>query len=313
MGITIFALLIYWVDTQSIGNEIKRVGWVIPINIIIHLFQLFLAASAWRLLVGELQITSLLFLKFRMIREGVNSLLPVAQIGGPIIGIRLIHKRGVLTSIAAGGTTLDITIEAIAQLFFTFLGIFILTITGHSSDWYAWSSGGLILGILGLIAFVVAQRSGLMKIIEWGAKLIQHYFPRIKTEGLIGLHDELMRLQKNHLSLILAFIYHCLAWGGGSLEIYLTLYAMGHPVGIFDSIVIESLVMAARSLGFAVPGALGVQEGGFIVVAGLFGVTPDNAIVLSVIKRAREISVAIPSVIMWQWPTINNKLLKYLK
>lgn len=38
--------------------------------------------------------------------------------------------------------------------------------------------------------------------------------------------------------------------------------------------------MAVRSAGFAVPGALGVQEGGFILVGGLFGVGPDLALAL---------------------------------
>ncbi len=58
--------------------------------------------------------------------------------------------------------------------------------------------------------------------------------------------------------------------------------------------------MAARSAGFAVPGALGVQEGGLIVVCGLFGIHPDMAIALSMLKRLRELVIGIPGLIAWQ-------------
>lgn len=75
---------------------------------------------------------------------------------------------------------------------------------------------------------------------------------------------------------------------------------MGQHPSIAEAFVIESLVMAARSAGFAVPGALGVQEGGLILVCGLFGVPPDMAIALSMLKRLRELVVGIPGLIAWQ-------------
>lgn len=59
--------------------------------------------------------------------------------------------------------------------------------------------------------------------------------------------------------------------------------------------------MAVRSAGFAVPGALGVQEGGFILVGGLFGVGPDLALALSMVKRLRELIVGCSGLLLWQW------------
>jgi uncharacterized membrane protein YbhN (UPF0104 family) len=65
--------------------------------------------------------------------------------------------------------------------------------------------------------------------------------------------------------------------------------------------------MAARSAGFAVPGALGIQEEGFILVCGLFGVSPDAAIALSMVKRLREVLFGIPGLIIWQWSEIKRR------
>ena len=58
--------------------------------------------------------------------------------------------------------------------------------------------------------------------------------------------------------------------------------------------------MAARSAGFVVPGSLGVQEAGFILVGGLFGQPPDAMIALSMVKRVRELLVGASGMVAWQ-------------
>jgi uncharacterized membrane protein YbhN (UPF0104 family) len=50
-----------------------------------------------------------------------------------------------------------------------------------------------------------------------------------------------------------------------------------------------------------VPGALGVQEGGYIVICGLYGLSPELAIALSLVKRLREIAVGLPALVVWRW------------
>jgi uncharacterized membrane protein YbhN (UPF0104 family) len=70
-------------------------------------------------------------------------------------------------------------------------------------------------------------------------------------------------------------------------------------VGIGAGMVIESLGQALKSVGFAVPGALGVQEGGYIVVCGLFQLSPEIAIALSLTKRLREVALGLPSLAAW--------------
>ena len=56
------------------------------------------------------------------------------------------------------------------------------------------------------------------------------------------------------------------------------------------------------------PGALGVQEGGFIVICRAFGLAPEVAIALSLVKRLREVVLGVPALIAWQrlesWPPL---------
>jgi hypothetical protein len=64
--------------------------------------------------------------------------------------------------------------------------------------------------------------------------------------------------------------------------------------------VIESLAQAVRSVAFFVPGAVGVQEGGFVVVGALFGVPSDAALSISLTKRIRELGLGLPGLAAWQ-------------
>jgi hypothetical protein len=65
-------------------------------------------------------------------------------------------------------------------------------------------------------------------------------------------------------------------------------------------LVIESMLYAARSLAFAVPNAVGVQEGAYILLGAGFGLTPEMALALSLLKRARDLTIGLPALVAWQ-------------
>jgi len=300
--------LVAWFGGREIGADVWAAGWAIPINIVIHLVQLFFAGCGWRLLVGDRRFSSVTFFRFRLVREGVNSLLPVAQIGGPLVGIRLMVKAGIGAALAGAGTTLDLTIEAAMQLVFTLAGLALLGAEGAESDWAHWVEGGVALGALGLLGFVTAQRVGLMRLIEGLFNRLRTFFPGLSLEMLQGLHQELMRLQKERWALAQSSAFHFISWAGGTFEISVGLLAMGHEVSLREAFIIEALGMAARSAGFAVPGALGVQEGGFILVCGLFGIGPEMALALSMLKRLREIIIGAAGLLIWQGDEVSRWL-----
>ena len=51
----------------------------------------------------------------------------------------------------------------------------------------------------------------------------------------------------------------------------------------------------------SVPGALGAQEGGLIVLCALFGIPPDQALALSLVKRAADVALGLPGLLVWQF------------
>jgi putative membrane protein len=292
--------LVAWFGAKTIGHDVLLADWAIPAAILLHLLQLFLSAIAWRISVGWPKPSLSIYFRLRWIRESVNSLLPVAQMGGNLVGIRMLVLRAVPGAIAGAGTTLDLTIEALTQFVWTLIGIGALAAISSDQSWRPWLEGGMIAMGLGIAGFVVAQRAGMMRLIEALAVRLQRMFPSLSMDQVRGLHAELMRLQSDKGALAKAFSIHLFTWIIGTGEVWLALTAMGVAITPTEALVIESLGMAARSAGFVVPGALGVQEGGFILVCGLFGIEADTAIALSMVKRLRELAVGLPGLMSWQ-------------
>jgi uncharacterized membrane protein YbhN (UPF0104 family) len=75
---------------------------------------------------------------------------------------------------------------------------------------------------------------------------------------------------------------------------------MGSPASYPEALVIESLMQAIRGAAFAIPGALGAQEGGLVAICAIFGVPAEAAIAMSLIKRVPDLVFGVPSLLGWQ-------------
>ena len=63
---------------------------------------------------------------------------------------------------------------------------------------------------------------------------------------------------------------------------------------------LEALGQAIRGIAFAIPGALGVQEGGYVLLGALIGLPAPAALALSLMKRSRELLQGVPGLVYWQ-------------
>lgn len=302
-GLGIVAL-VAWHGAAAIGAEILQAAWALPPILAIHAATQWLSAIAWRWAVGTPHPGLGRWFGIRIIRESVNGLLPVAQLGGNLVGIRLLMQRGVSGTAATAGTTIDVTLEAASQLLFTLLGILVLALvtTAKTSPWQTpWVQASLALMALALAAFLALQHRSGLRLIELLAGPLTRIFPRFSLDIVRRLFAALHERQRQPGMLAKATTLHLLAWLVGVGETWIALHAMGHPGGLAEALVIESLSVAVRGAAFAVPGGLGVQEAGFILIGGLFNLPPDQAIALSMLKRLRELAFGVPGLLTWQW------------
>ncbi len=301
LGLAAWLLAAYGVD--RILALLAGAGWGIAAVVAVHLVQMAFSGQAWRVIAGRTRPRPSLggFVVLRWIREGANNLLPVAQIGGEVIAARLLRRRGVALPLAVAGTVADLTMEMLTQIAFTLFGLGLMLLTvGHGEDTVRWVVFGLLTGGLAAGGFVLAQWFGLARAVEWLVIRLGRAFGWDGMGEIAGLDEALRRTYRGPRRLALAALNHMLSWLLGGVEVCLALHFLGHDVGLGPGLVIESIGQALKAAGFVVPGALGVAEGGFIIVCRLYGISPEVAIALSLMKRLREVGLGVPALLVWQ-------------
>jgi len=301
LGLALALALGGYFGFAEISNGLASVGWGVLLVIAFHPLQMIYSALGWRVLLPVERPPRLsTLLGVRWIREAVNNLLPVAQIGGEFVGARLLRRVGV--PLAAGGASaaVDLTMEMVSQIIFTLLGLALLIPGLHETRILPWMIGAIALAAVVVSLFIVAQRFGLFHLVERAlVRLVERGSLWSSLGEIGGLHRAIVVLYAAPARLGLACGYHLISWLLGGLEVMLALYLVGVSVDFREGLIIESLGQAVRAVGFAIPGSLGVQEGGYILICGLLGISPQAAIELSLLKRIREVVLGLPALIAW--------------
>lgn len=300
IGIAIIAAAVYAADPATVAAAIAHAGWAAPIVVALRLTAVTLAGLTWWLLFPahprpRASICALL----RIVREGANTLLPLAQIGGDVIAARLLTFWRIPGPLAAATVIVDVLAQAGTQFLFALVGFSLLIAHGVGDSFIHDLAWALAAAALALTGFYVAQRS-------FGEKLLNALLKRLargrewQINGTFdALFQQLHALYGRRRALAAAVICHLAVWFIGALEVWVGLTAMGYQPTYAEAVAIESLAQAARGAAFAVPGAVGVQEGGLVVLCSLFGVPAHSALALSLIKRAADILVGVPGLVIW--------------
>ena len=301
-GLALALALAGYYGFAEIAGGIGQAGWGVLAVIAFHSLQVLFSALAWQALVPPPPRSRIVaFIGLRWIREAVNNLLPVAQIGGEFVGARLLRRGGVPLGVAGASVTVDLTMEMMSQIVFTLLGLALLVPGLHEPQVVLWTITGIGLAAAVVVAFIGAQRFGIFHLIERGLlKLAERGSAWAALGDIAGLHRSIEALYASPARLARAGSHHFISWLLGGLEVMLALHLVGVSADWREGLIIESLGQALRAVGFAIPASLGVQEGGYVLVCGLVGISPQAAIELSFLKRIREVALGIPALVVWQ-------------
>lgn len=301
-GLALAAVLVAYQGVGLVLGTLWALGWSFALVVLVHLGQMVCSALGWRPLIGQPRPRPFpILLKLRWIREGTNGLLPLAHIGGEIIGARMLSFGGVTGDVAGASVVVDLTVEVVTQLLFTFVGLALLLLAGQAGSEVDGLLVGSLIAALALGGFVIAQRVGLFKLIENILDRVMEKAEWLSVAGIRGMHEAIQAIHRRPRVLAESAFWHFLSWLLGALEVWLALHFMGVAVDLKTALILESLGQAARSAGFAVPGAIGIQEGGFMLFGALLGVAPEAALALSLAKRLRELLLGLPAIATWQY------------
>jgi putative membrane protein len=303
VGVGLGIWLILHFGLEEVGEAFLSAGWQGMLAIsAVYFVSLALCAFAWRaLLVKAPPNASLLFLWVRWLRDSTANLLAVVPAMGEVVAVRELMLHEIPLGMAAAATVVDLTMELASQLLYTLLGVTILIAEQPDNATGWWLAAGLAIGTVGLAGFIVAQHRGLFRFLETLPDRLGWTRAWGSWSEAVGIHAGIEAIYKHRARVFANFALHLGGWFLGAGETWVALWFMGHPVTITEALVIESLVYALRSAAFVVPWAAGVQEGGYIMAGALFGLSPQVALGLSLLRRAREIITGVPSLIFWQF------------
>ncbi|SDB61488.1 lysylphosphatidylglycerol synthase domain-containing protein [Belnapia rosea] len=294
-------LLIGQQDLTEVGALLVTAGFGLVLAALAHIPSMALNGHAWRLLLPRSRRPSLGAMTANVwIRESVNGLLPVARIGGEIASYRLLRGEGVAVAPAAASLMVDMAISILSQLGFALLGLALLAWAGAGIGW-----GGVALGLVAGLAmaggFILAQRADILsRLAALLNGIAAGRFPGIAAHSA-RIDRMTRRLWRVRGAIAGCFLWQLAGWLAGALEIWIALAALGHPVSLAEAVAIEAMIQALSSAAFLVPGALGLQEAGFLGLGLLLGLPPEVSAALAIARRLRDLVIFLPGLLAWVW------------
>jgi putative membrane protein len=265
-----------------------------------------LLGAAWQVLLGGSGAPRLaLLIRARLVRDAGAEVLPWSQLGGIALGVRAAILQGLTAPLAAASMIVDVTTEMLAQIAYAALGVGILAARvpqdSRVASFVTASVIGLALATLAAALFIAVQRHGGRIAARFGARLLRGAGASpTGWASLTSVRAALEAIYRSPARVALSAALHLAAWIANGAVVWLGFRLMGARLDLAAALAIESLMYAIRSVAVFIPNALGVQEGAYVILGPLFGVGPDMALAMSVLKRARDIAIGVPVLLLWQ-------------
>ncbi len=257
-----------------------------------------LVGGAWAAAAGAGVERIGLFTWARLVREATADLLPLSQIGGLVIGARVLSGRGFATARVHASVIVDLATEIASQLVFTLFGaaglVMLLAEPARLQPvTIPLAIGGIVVAVIG--ATLLGSPAGL----RLARRLAARIGP-LRFAEAARVADALQRLRRRRGRVATAFALNLSAWVASAAGAWVVLRLMNAPLPLFTVLILESLIFLLRSVAFAIPGGIGVQELGYFVVGPTIGLPVEAAVALALAKRARDLAIGIPTLIVWQ-------------
>ncbi|MGE0259164.1 MAG: lysylphosphatidylglycerol synthase domain-containing protein [Alphaproteobacteria bacterium] len=297
LGIAVLGWLVAHADLGTLIGVFPHIGWGFIAILAVRVATVLMNTAGWRFLIPSADRPPFAVLAtFRWICEAINAILPVGQIGGDVVRARLLQQRSSAPARGAASVAVDFCITLVAEALFTVLGFVLLAWRSAEAGWWPVAASAALLPVLGLFGWELLVHRRLLAALQRGLLRLGR---RRLAESVQSLSAALTLVAGSRTGLALALALHTLTFFTHAFETWLTLYLMGAPTGFAGAVMLESLSFAARSAAFLIPSGWGAQEAALVALAAAAGLSPDDALALGLVKRAREFAVGLPGLAAW--------------
>jgi putative membrane protein len=302
IGLAFGTLLVGWYGFGSVATAILSVGG--PEFALFCAWQLVTMAVlglCWRL-VAPLHRGRLIapFVWGRIVRDSAGSCLPFSMVGGFVLGIRAATLHGISRSIATHSLVVDLTAEFLAEILCAVAGLLVLL--ARSAD--PSLTRPIMIGIVGaLVAGAVVlrmQKGAVPLLVRFGRKILGDWFAGRSEEEATRSERDLAEMYGHTGRMALGVASHLFGWFCKGFGNWIAFRLMGSDIDLMGAIAIEALLHALLIPAFVVPGYAGVQEAGYAGIGLLFGIPPELSLGVSLLRRARDLAIGIPVLLIWQ-------------
>lgn len=301
-GAALAAYLIAHAGVPAVLAALRAAGWLTLAAVTLaHLVPTLLRGVGWRLLFGaEARVGWWGFTWARSVREAVDNILPILPVSGVLAGTLVLFARGERR--AGASAVVDMTSELLGQVVFGLLGLGLLLALRPDDPRVLWAAIGMAIITAAFLSFLGAQLGGLFRFL---GRAIDRIWRRPNADADSGagaqvFHDHIQSFYHRRTRFVATVAVHFAGWVTSAFEVWIALWFMGSALAASEVLVIESLIFALRSVSFFVPWSAGIQESGYVVVGAIFGLSPEVALAISLLKRGRDLILGVPVVLAWQ-------------
>lgn len=305
LGFLTLIALIWHVGPARIIEAAAGLGPVALLVILLPSVLMYaLETLGWRLTLGPYAgaVSFGHLLAIRSAGEVVNMTTPTAYMGGEPLKAYLLRPHGVPLVDGLASVVIAKTTMTLAQVLFILLGIGLsfwivpqVAAAGSGGSTHvpvtaALFSVGLLL--FGTMLFIAVQRRGLFTGLLALLRRCRVRLPFLESreETLHALDRTILEFYNRARRPFLFSTGACfLGWLAEALEVYAILYYLSPPVDALTSISLGAFAVLIKGGTFFIPGSVGAQEGGNLLLLMAFGYSELMGITFAIVRRVREL------------------------
>ena len=299
LGLLTLVLIVWHIGPGRIYEAASQLGPVALLIILIPSVIMYVVeAYGWKVTLGP-SAKAIPFWRVLAIRtagEVVNMTTPTAYVGGEPLKAYLLKKHNVPMVEGLASVVIAKTTMTIAEVLFILLGISLAfwTVGADGSSGQMVAAALLSVGLLlfGIAAFIFVQRRGLF---TWLLGVLRKIGLRIgyleaREEKLRSLDRTILEFYThNRPAFYSSTGFFFLGWMAEVLEVYVIISYLGGPAMALSAISIGALSVFIKGGTFFIPGSLGAQDGGNLLLLKAFGYSDVTGITFALLRRFREL------------------------
>ena len=300
-GVSLLLFLIRSMGATTLWNQIRSIGWI-GLWIIFATYTVIFTLDTWgwhfsfpKAMTQTFRWHSLF--GSRMAGEAVNYLTPLGALGGEPLKARILRSR---YPISWSDSLVSLVVAKTSFV----IGLILLILSGLSiAFWHSRLSNQLKWIALGLasafalliLLFWLLQQWLLSRMGCAIFKSLGKRFPLFSSNQVSifagrRFDQKITRFyQNNRPRFFLSIFFHFLGWAFGIVEVYWILRLLHVPITWPQAYILEALWQLVKATSFLIPGSLGVQEGGALLICTGLGLNPASGIALALIRRFRDL------------------------